>query len=29
MLQMKEQAKIPEKNLNEMKISNLPDTELK
>ena len=29
MAQMKEQVKTPEKELNEMEISNLPDTEFK
>ena len=29
MAQMKEQIKIPEKELNKMKISNLPDAEFK
>ena len=29
MVQMKEQIKTPEKELNEMEISNLPDTEFK
>ena len=29
MVQMKEQIKTPEKELNEMEVSNLPDTEFK